>query len=82
MSRTSLAQRRWGLAETALSLALTQLWFPGRYGQYADHLGLFESVLVFLRDLAMLAVVAVLVAALVEGRASGAVVRAGPVFAG
>jgi hypothetical protein len=63
---------------TALSLALTQLWFPERYGQYANHLGLFESVLVLLRDLTMLVVVAVLVAALVERRASGAVVRAGP----
>jgi uncharacterized membrane protein len=52
----------------AAALVLTQLWFPGRYGQYADHLRLTESLLVLARDLVLVAVFAVLVQALRSGR--------------
>jgi hypothetical protein len=59
-------------ALTGVSLLLTQLWFPDRYGQYANHLGAFESVLVLVRDLAMVAGVAALIAALVRAGPSPA----------
>jgi hypothetical protein len=52
----------------AAGLVLTQLWFPDRYGQYADHLRLGESLLVLARDLVLVAVFAVLVRALRPGR--------------
>jgi hypothetical protein len=48
----------------AAALALTQLWFPDRYGQYADHLRLAESMLVLARDLVLVATFVVLVRAL------------------
>jgi uncharacterized membrane protein len=48
----------------AAALALTQLWFPDRYGQYADHLRFAESLLVLVRDLVLVAMFAVLVSAL------------------
>jgi hypothetical protein len=60
------------------SLALTQLWFPDRYGQYADHLGLPESVLVLVRDLGVIALVVVLVARLADRLPSATPARAGP----
>jgi uncharacterized membrane protein len=54
----------------AAALVLTQLWFPDRYGQYADHLRLVESLLVLARDLVLVAVFAVLACALRPGRMS------------
>jgi uncharacterized membrane protein len=59
----------------AAALVLTQLWFPDRYGQYADHLRLAESLLVLARDLVLVAVFAVLVRALRPGRVSVLEVR-------
>jgi uncharacterized membrane protein len=60
---------RWKAgALLAAALVLTQLWFPDRYGQYADHLRLTESLLVLARDLVLVAVFAVLVRALRPGR--------------
>jgi uncharacterized membrane protein len=56
-----------GLVATALAavaLLLTQLWFPDRYGQYADHLRWLESTLVLTRDLTVVGLAAVLIYAL------------------
>lgn len=49
---------------TAVALVLTQLWFPSRYGQYADHLRWLESTLVLTRDLTVVGLAAVLIYAL------------------
>jgi hypothetical protein len=51
---------------TAASLALTQLWFPDRYLQYAVHLDGLETGFVLARDLAVVALVVVLLRALAE----------------
>jgi uncharacterized membrane protein len=51
-------------ALTAVALVLTQLWFPDRYGQYADHLRWIESILVLARDLTVVGLAAVLIYAL------------------
>jgi Glycosyltransferase family 87 len=45
----------------ALALVLTQLWFPFRYWDLALHFGALPSWLVFVRDLAMLGLLAALV---------------------
>jgi hypothetical protein len=50
----------------AAALVLTQLWFPYRYWDLALHFGTLESWLVLLRDLVLLALLAVIVLALVE----------------
>jgi uncharacterized membrane protein len=49
---------------TAAALVLTQLWFPDRYAQYADHLRSLESTLVLIRDLTVVGLAAVLIYAL------------------
>ena len=49
---------------TAAAFVLTQLWFPDRYGQYADHLHWVESVLVLARDLTVVGIAGVLIYAL------------------
>ena len=53
---------------TATALVLTQLWYPDRYQQYADHLPLLESSLVLARDLAVVALAIVLLHALGKPR--------------
>ncbi len=50
----------------AAGLVLTQLWFPYRYWDLALHFGTFESWLVLLRDLVLLALLAIVVRGLVE----------------
>jgi hypothetical protein len=45
----------------AVALVLTQLWFPYRYWELALHFGTFPSWLVLLRDLALVALFAVLI---------------------
>jgi glycosyl transferase family 87 len=58
-----LVRGRRGFAATsvfAVALFLTQLWFPGRYWNLVYGFGGYESVLVLLRDLALLVLVAVL----------------------
>jgi Glycosyltransferase family 87 len=50
----------------ATALVLTQLWYPDRYRQYADHLPVLESSLVLARDLAVVALAVVLLRALRE----------------
>ena len=67
-----LVRGRRGLAATALlavALVLTQVWFPSRYWDYANHLRLAWVVL--LRDVVLLALLAVLAlrVRLREGRA-------------
>jgi hypothetical protein len=51
---------------TGASLALTQFWFPNRYLQYAFHLDGLETAFVVARDLAVVALVVVLLRALAE----------------
>jgi hypothetical protein len=56
---------RRGLATSALlalSLVLTQLWFPYRYWDYALHFGSLPSALVLTRDLALLGIFALILA--------------------
>jgi hypothetical protein len=58
-----LVRGRRGLAASALlglALLLTQLWFPLRYWQLALHFAAFPSWLVLVRDLVLLALLAVL----------------------
>jgi hypothetical protein len=58
-----LVRGRRGLAAGALlgaTLVLTQLWFPYRYWQLALHFGALESWLVLARDLALVALLLVL----------------------
>ena len=50
----------------AVGLVLTQLWFPYRYWDLALHFGTLESWLVLLRDLVLLALLAVVVRGLVD----------------
>ena len=50
----------------AAGLVLTQLWFPYRYWDLALHFGTLESWLVLLRDLVLLALLAIVVRGLVE----------------
>jgi hypothetical protein len=57
-----LVRGRRGLAASALlaaALVLTQLWFPFRYWDLALHFRMFPSWLVFLRDVALVAIFAV-----------------------
>jgi hypothetical protein len=54
---------RRGLATSALlalSLVLTQLWFPYRYWDYALHFGSLPSALVLTRDVALLGIFALM----------------------
>lgn len=54
---------RRGLATSALlalSLVLTQLWFPYRYWDYALHFGSLTSALVLTRDVALLGIFALM----------------------
>jgi L-cystine uptake protein TcyP (sodium:dicarboxylate symporter family) len=58
-----LVRGRRGLAASALlaaALVLTQLWFPYRYWELALHFGALESWLVLARDLALVALLVVL----------------------
>jgi Glycosyltransferase family 87 len=58
-----LVRGRRGLAASALlglALLLTQLWFPIRYWELALHFAAFPSWLVVMRDLTLLALLAVL----------------------
>jgi hypothetical protein len=50
----------------ALALVLTQLWFPYRYWELALHFGTLESWLVLLRDLALVALLWIVVRGLVQ----------------
>jgi hypothetical protein len=59
-----------GSALLAAALVLTQLWFPFRYWDLALHFGTFESWLVLFRDLALVALFAVLVVPRGEARAA------------
>ena len=57
-----IAGRR-GLTASALlaaALVLTQLWFPYRYWELALHFGTLESWLVLVRDLVLVALLAML----------------------
>ena len=49
-----------------IGLVLTQVWFPYRYWDLALHFGTLESWLVLLRDLVLLALLAVVVRGLVD----------------
>jgi uncharacterized membrane protein len=60
-----LLRGRRGLAGSALlaaALVLTQIWFPFRYWDYANHFTATTSWLVFARDAVLLVLLAVLVA--------------------
>jgi hypothetical protein len=64
-----LLRGRRGLTAAALlvgALVATQLWFPYRYWDLALHFGTLESWLVLLRDLALLALLWVVVRGLVD----------------
>jgi uncharacterized membrane protein len=65
----TLLRGRRGLTAAVLlvgALVATQLWFPYRYWDLALHFGTFESWLVLLRDLALLALLWVVVRGLVD----------------
>jgi hypothetical protein len=64
-----LVAGRRGLTASALlaaALVLTQLWFPYRYWELALQLGTLESWLVLVRDLALVALLTVLIWALLD----------------
>ena len=62
----ALVRGRRGLAAGAtfaLALVLTQLWFPFRYWPLVLHFAAFPSWMVFLRDLTLVVLFAVLLGA-------------------
>jgi len=73
-----LLRGRRGLTAAMLlvgALVATQLWFPYRYWDLALHFGTLESWLVLLRDLALLALLWVVVRGLVERDSEGLTAR-------
>ena len=58
-----LARRMWGTFLLTLALVLTQLWFPYRYWELVREFGTLPSWLVLARDLALVALLVVLLTA-------------------
>jgi hypothetical protein len=72
-----VAGRRGVIASLLLAaaLVLTQLWFPYRYWELVLHFGAFESWLVLIRDLVLVALFVYLARGLVERNAEGLATR-------